>query len=267
MQLPFYQVDAFTDRLFAGNPAAIVLAPSPLDAALMQQIAAENNLSETAFISPWSESTAIQAAMDIRWFTPTLEVELCGHATLAAAHVIFAQSASSLKEIHFNSRSGPLHVQRKGSRLSLNFPADSITAEPCSAALNSALGMPPYQLYRGRDDLLAVYANADDILRLTPEMDLVANIKCRGIITTASGTEPYDFVSRFFAPRSGINEDPVTGSAHTTLTAFWSERLGKQQLHAKQLSSRGGELFCRNLGERVEISGDAVTYAQGVIHV
>ena len=258
MKLPLYQVDAFTGRLFTGNPAAVVLCESELSAETMQSIAAENNLAETAFV------VTIKTNHQIRWFTPTVEVDLCGHATLAAAHVLFNHLSLSGNTVSFSSKSGPLYVRQDGEILYLDFPADSISAVEPPEPLIRGLGDKPTELYRGRDDYLAIFDNEDNIISLRPDMALISKVPSRGIIVSSTGRE-VDFVSRFFAPQSGIPEDPVTGSAHTTLIPYWSKRLAKQHLRAKQLSKRGGELVCKDLGKRVEIGGQAVTYLVGEI--
>jgi PhzF family phenazine biosynthesis protein len=258
MKLPIYQVDAFADRLFSGNPAAVVLPKSELPSETMQSIAAENNLSETAFVVPGGKHH------QIRWFTPTIEVDLCGHATLAAAHVLFIHKGYSDDTVTFSSKSGPLHVRQEGEVLYLNFPADTIRAVGPTDDLISALGVDPIGTYRGRDDYLAIFDSEDTVFSLCPNLALLSEIPSRGVIVSAAGRE-VDFVSRFFAPQSGVPEDPVTGSAHTTLTPFWSKELGKKHLRARQISKRGGELICRDLGERVEIGGRAITFLVGEI--
>jgi PhzF family phenazine biosynthesis protein len=258
MRLPIYQVDAFTDRLFAGNPAAVVLCDAALPVDAMQNIAAENNLSETAFV------VLTESGHQIRWFTPTVEVDLCGHATLAAAHVIFNHLKFSGKTVSFSSKSGPLLVRRAGEILYLDFPADSIRTVDPMEPLISGLGVMPAELYRGRDDFLAIFENEDRIARLAPDMALISKLTARGVIVSSIGDE-VDFVSRFFGPQSGVPEDPVTGSAHTTLIPYWSKKLAKTNLRARQISGRGGDLKCQNLGQRVEIGGQAVTYLVGEI--
>jgi PhzF family phenazine biosynthesis protein len=260
MKHPLYQVDAFTGRLFSGNPAAVVFSESELTPETMQSIALENNLSDTAFVVPKGDG------YQIRWFTPCVEVDLCGHATLASAHVLFNHLGYSTDTISFSSKSGPLYVRKEGEILYLNFPADSIQSVGSSQLLIDGLGEIPVETYRGRDDYLAVFDNEDVILSLSPEMTFLSKVPARGVIVTARGRE-VDFVSRFFAPQAGIPEDPVTGSAHTTLTPFWSKRLGKQHLQARQISRRGGELICRDLGDRVEIGGRAITYLIGEISI
>lgn len=259
MRLPIYQVDAFTDTLFAGNPAAVVLLDKALTDAVMQSIAAENNLAETAFVLGSLNS------LSIRWFTPTVEVDLCGHATLAAAHILFEKHGHIDGGLAFDSRSGALHVRKADARLWLDFPTDRLTQEDMFPdGLIEGLGMRPGQVYRGRHDYLAILDDEEAIADLRPNLSAISRLPCRGVIVSAQGNE-VDFVSRFFAPQSGIPEDPVTGSAHTTLTVYWSKRLGKQKMQARQLSSRGGMLFCEDRGERVEIGGSAVTYLQGEI--
>ncbi|NEQ98162.1 MAG: PhzF family phenazine biosynthesis protein [Cyanothece sp. SIO2G6] len=263
MKLPIYQVDAFASQLFSGNPAAVVVLESMLDSRVMQAIAAENNLSETAFITPDANT------YQIRWFTPSVEVDLCGHATLAAAHVVFNHLHYPQETVTFSSsKSGLLTVHQQDSHLYLNFPADILKLVPVDdaivATLTDALGTKILEVYRGRDDYLVIVAEEDAIATLTPDMDCLKTVPARGIIVSASGTT-IDFVSRFFAPQSGIPEDPVTGSAHTTLVPYWSQKLGKMTLLAQQLSQRGGELMCQNLGDRIEIGGTARTYLVGEI--
>lgn len=258
MKLPIYQVDAFTGYLFRGNPAAVVFSEAELATETMQSIAAENNLSETAFV------VAAGRSLQIRWFTPTVEVDLCGHATLAAAHVIFNHHRHSDNTISFSSKSGPLHVRKDGEALYLDFPVDSIQAVEPPESLIRGLGATPTEIYKGRDDYLAIFENEDTILSLNPDMAVLSTVPSRGVIVSAPGNK-VDFVSRFFAPQSGIAEDPVTGSAHTTLTPYWSRKLAKHELQAKQLSKRGGELVCKDLGSRIEIGGQAVTYLVGEI--
>lgn len=258
MNLSIYQVDAFASRLFTGNPAAVVLCDGKLSPETMQSIAAENNLSETAFVVAGGERN------QIRWFTPTLEVDLCGHATLASAHVIFTHLQYPGDTITFSSRSGDLYVRKDGEVLYLDFPADSISAVDPPEPLVKGLGIKPVELYKGRDDYLAVYDSEENIDSLCPDMALLSTVPSRGIIVSGPGSD-VDFVSRFFAPQCGISEDPVTGSAHTTLIPYWSKRLAKKHLMAKQISSRGGELVCIDNGKRVEIGGRAVTYLTGEI--
>jgi PhzF family phenazine biosynthesis protein len=267
MKLRLYQVDAFADRLFAGNPAAVC----PLDEqlprgqqwlpdAVMQQIAAENNLSETAFYARDGSGYAI------RWFTPACEVNLCGHATLGTAYVVFTYDRFAGDTIEFSSKSGRLRVRRDGELLVLDFPADRPRpAEPVEG-LVEAIGAEPRECYKGKTDYLLVYEHEDQVARLAPDFADLAMVPARGIIPTAPGKD-VDFVSRFFGPQVGVNEDPVTGSAHTLLTPYWTERLGKAELSARQLSKRGGSLRCRLVGDRAEIAGRVVPYLEGEITV
>jgi|SRR5450756_198642 len=260
MELRIYQVDAFAERLFGGNPAAVC----PLDAWLpddvMQQIAAENNLAETAFYVP------ADGGFQIRWFTPTVEVDLCGHATLASAHVVFAHDRPKDDVVEFASKSGLLKVKREGELLVLDFPADTVEPVTVPQMLIDALGREPIETYKGKTDYLLVYGVEEHVAGLTPDLCDLAMVPARGIIVTAPGRH-VDFVSRFFAPQVGVPEDPVTGSAHTTLTPYWSARLGKRELSAMQLSKRQGRLRCRLAGNRVEIAGRAVPYLSGTISI
>jgi PhzF family phenazine biosynthesis protein len=259
MRIPIYQVDAFTSRVFAGNPAAVCPLPSWLDDVTLQAIAAENNLSETAFFVGGG------GEYDLRWFTPAQEVDLCGHATLASAHVILGLLEPARRVVTFRSKSGPLAVTREDDLLVLDFPARA--GEPVGApeALVRALGRPPREVYRARD-FMAVYDAEDDVRALAPDMSGLARLDALGVIATAAGRQA-DFVSRFFAPRAGIPEDPVTGSAHCTLVPYWSRRLGRSRLRALQVSSRGGELVCEDRGDRVAIGGRAVTFLEGTIRI
>ena len=259
MKQIIYQVDAFTREVFKGNPAAVCILDQWPGETLMQQIANENNLSETAFAVPVGE------CFEIRWFTPEMEVELCGHATLATAHVLFEHMNYPGDLICFESiHSGRLNVKRKGDLLTLDFPADILEEMVVPELIVTALLTPPLKAFRGKTDFMFVYASESEIEKMDPDFGLLAQVGGRGIIVTATGNE-VDFVSRFFAPQTGINEDPVTGSAQTSLTPYWSKVLGKKRLTARQLSSRGGELICEEKGERVEISGHAVTYMKGEI--
>ena len=260
MQLPIYQVDAFTDRLFAGNPAAVVPLESWLPDEVMQKIAFENNLSETAFYVRGPGGFAI------RWFTPAVEVDLCGHATLGSGFVAFHRGDVKGDVLEFSSRSGPLRVRREGDFLVLDFPAHVPQAAPLPDGLIEAMGRAPAEVWRAGDDYLLVYASEAEVRALQPDFARLGSVDARGVIATAPGTS-VDFVSRFFAPRVGVLEDPVTGSAHTRLTPYWSKRLGKTELTARQVSTRGGSLRCRMAGERVEIAGQAVLYLAGAITV
>lgn len=261
MELDIYQVDAFTDTVFSGNPAAVC----PLDAWLpdttLQAIAGENNLSETAFF------VAEGAGFRLRWFTPGVEVKLCGHATLATASVLFEQLHYDAEQIVFHTLSGALHVRRAGTGLSMDFPVHSMEKVDPPAALTAAIGLPAEECFQdSNDDYMLVYPAQAAIKGLQPAMQALLEIPARGIIVTAPGVH-HDFVSRFFAPRVGINEDPVTGSAHCSLTPYWAERLQKTQLRARQVSARGGEVQCELQGDRVVLNGQARLYMQGKIYV
>jgi PhzF family phenazine biosynthesis protein len=257
MNIPIYQVDAFTDKPFGGNPAAVCPLEKWLDAELMQKIAAENNLSETAFFVKGEKG------FDLRWFTPKVEVDLCGHATLASAHVIFNHLDYDEKQITFSSASGELGVTTEDGLITLDFPSTPPSPVEITADLTQGLGLKPKEVHKSRD-YLALFETEDDILSIEPDFNILEKLGSLGFIVTAQGKNS-DFVSRFFAPAAGINEDPVTGSAHTTLIPFWAERLNKNTLHAYQLSERKGELFCELSGERVKISGYAVTFFRGDI--
>ena len=260
-KIKIHQIDAFTDKLFAGNPAAVCILNQWLPDKTMQSIAAENNLAETAFVIKRERD------YEIRWFTPTIEVALCGHATLASAHVLFNYHKHSADTIRFFSRhSGELSVSKKGESLSLDFPSDMPNKIEGPKDILNAFKLKPIKVYKGKTDYMLVYSNQKEIEQLDPDMTLLKKSKARGIIVTAPGIH-VDFVSRFFAPGSGVDEDPVTGSAHTTLTPYWSQQLNKKVLNVKQLSKRGGDLVCEFLGERVIITGKAVTYLIGEIQV
>ncbi|MCC5805746.1 MAG: PhzF family phenazine biosynthesis protein [Opitutales bacterium] len=256
-KIPVYQIDAFAEGLFTGNPAAVCPLEDWLPDSVLQCIAAENNLSETAFY------TDTGGDYDLRWFTPQKEVDLCGHATLAAAYVVFARGGGAGGALTFRSRSGPLQVSRDGDSLTLDFPAQP--GAPCEppGGLAEALGAAPQECFRAAD-YMAVYEDAAAVAALRPDLRRLAEIDTRGVIVTAPGNN-CDFVSRFFAPRYGVDEDPVTGSAHCTLTPYWVHRLNKSVLEARQLSKRGGRLRCRAEGNRVHISGKAVPYMEGTL--
>lgn len=257
MTIPVYQVDAFTDSVFKGNPAAICPLSEWLSAETMQSIATENNLSETAFF------VKNASGYDLRWFTPAVEVDLCGHATLASAFVLFNLMGEQGERITFHTKSGALTVSRKGNLLSLDFPArPPVRAEACDG-LFEALGAPPSSLLAARD-YLAVYDSEDDVRALNPKMEGLKQIDKFAVIVTAPGRN-CDFVSRFFAPAKGVPEDPVTGSAHCTLIPYWAERLNKSQLLARQVSKRGGELLCEMHGDRVQIAGHGALFLKGEI--
>ena len=260
MKLPLYQVDAFTSRLFGGNPAAVVLVDEWPPDATMQAVAAENNLAETAYVSPRPDVSPI------RWFSPTMEIDLCGHATLASADVLFRHKFTALDRLTFSTQQcGNLIVTRGGELLTLDFPARPGQRLDGSEGLSKALGACVREAYRARDTMVVLGSEAE-IRALEPDMRLLAALDDFAVIVTAPG-EQVDFVSRFFAPKAGIDEDPVTGSAHCTLIPYWAARLGKTTLTAKQLSPRGGELFCELRGERVGIAGRAVEYLRGEISI
>jgi len=255
-----YQVDAFASNIFEGNPAAIVPLKNWLPHEQMQKIALENNLSETAFFIPKN------SGFHIRWFTPLAEVDLCGHATLAGAHVIFQHLNYGKNEIQFESCSGVLKVKKEKELLFLDFPVSPLTEIEIPEILKNAFQLYPEKCLKGREDFMLIFGNEAEIINLKPDFQKIAESTTRGIIVT-SKSEEYDFVSRFFAPAVGINEDPVTGSAHTILIPYWAKVLGKDELIAKQVSKRCGILYCKNNGERVEIGGKAITYLIGEIFI
>jgi len=259
MKLPLFQLDAFATQPFAGNPAAVVILPDWLPDATLQAIAAENNLAETAFVVPG------EASFGLRWLTPEIEVDLCGHATLASAFVLFEHGYTARSEVVFNYPGGTLTVVRDGDRLAMDFPSRPAQPIPRETAVGDALGAYPVEVLKARD-LLAVFESQQQIHALAPDVAALAKLDAFAVIASAPG-EDCDFVSRFFAPRAGVPEDPVTGSAHCTLVPYWSARLGKQILHARQLSRRGGELWCEDRGSRVRISGHVVEYLCGEIEV
>jgi len=260
MKLTIYQVDAFTKEVFRGNPAAVCPLESWIDADLMQKIALENNLAETAFFVRKDDF------YEIRWFTPTFEIDLCGHATVASAFVIFEILKAETDFIRFHShKSGELSVEKKGECLTLDFPLRPVSPVEIPEGLAEALGKTPKEVLKARDYFL-VYENEQEILEINPNFSKLLEVGGHGFIITAKG-DSSDFVSRFFAPEVGVFEDPVTGSAHCNLIPFWAERLGKNELFAKQISARGGELFCELRGDRVKIGGNAVLYLKGEIYV
>ena len=259
MRLPLFQIDAFTNQLFGGNPAAVVLLEDWLPDSVLAAIAAENNLAETAYVIPR------EGVIALRWFTPAVEVDLCGHATLAAAHVLFRHYFPSADKLTFSTRSGNLSVARDAGRLAMDFPARPGKPIAITDTLVCALGIRPREAFLARD-LLAIFDSEAQIRGLQPDFPRIASLDAFAVIVSAPG-ETVDFVSRFFAPRAGVPEDPVTGSAHCTLIPYWAARLGKPELTAKQLSTRGGELWCRLAGDRVVISGYAVEYMRGEITV
>ena len=282
MTLPLYWIDAFADRAFTGNPAAVVPLAAWLEDDLLQKIAFENGLAETAFFVPAqpppasstvasakAEASAPAARFHLRWFTPAVEVDLCGHATLAAAHVLFHCLGQRGDVVTFDSRSGPLPVTRRADgKLELDFPATPVAAEDdpgVARAVAAALGGPPVWLGRSKFDRFAMLADAAAVRAVRPDPAHVAAAGGRGLIVTAPGDGTCDYVSRFFAPQSGVLEDPVTGSAQSALAPYWSARLGQTRLHARQISARGGELWCEAAGPRVKIAGYATLYLRGEI--
>jgi PhzF family phenazine biosynthesis protein len=261
MKIPLYQVDAFTSEIFSGNPAAVCILDEWIDDPILQSIAAENNLSETAFLVRTGNK------FDLRWFTPATEVALCGHATLASAFVLFSCRNWSEETISFKTlKSGELTVTRQGDFLEMDFPARPVSALTDPEGLGRTLGTAFVQVLSSEEDLLVVLENEKAVREVAPVFSLLEEMDYRGIIVTAPG-ERCDFVSRFFAPRVGIREDPVTGSAHCVLIPFWAKALGKDALQAFQVSKRGGELFCRDRGERVTIAGRAALYLEGMIRI
>jgi PhzF family phenazine biosynthesis protein len=260
MGIPFYHVDTFTDRLFRGNPAGVCFLPDWLPDDVLQSIAAENALAETAFV------VQREGRFDIRWFTPWIEMDLCGHATLAPAHVLFEHLHHPGDEIAFQSRSGLLKVSRGGDWLTLDFPSRPPESIEIPDGLIDALGVTPDEVGKSRD-LLAVFNDPEIIERIQPKMELLMQLDALGVIVTAPGRDGVDFVSRFFAPKAGVPEDPVTGSAHSTLIPYWASRLGKSRMEARQVSQRGGVLRCELRKDRVGISGQALLYSSGFIHL
>lgn len=259
MKLPIYQVDAFASRPFAGNPAAVVIMDDWLPDQVLQAIAQENNLSETAFVVPR------EGFYDLRWFTPAVEMDLCGHATLASAYILLQHDYTRAEEVVFRFKDGTLSVRRAGELLAMEFPARPPHPVACDTAVGEALGAAPRELLESRD-LLAVFDSQAQVEALRPDFQALGALQAKAVIVSAAG-DTCDFVSRFFAPGLGIPEDPVTGSTHCTLIPYWSARLGKTVLHARQVSQRGGELFCEHHGERVVIAGHAVEYLRGEIDV
>ena len=257
MTLDIYQVDAFAEKVFEGNPAAICPLEEWIDEALMQNIAAENNLSETAFFIKKEDT------YEIRWFTPTKEVNLCGHATLATAYVLFEFLNEARKEIVFHSKSGPLYVRQKEGMIELDFPAEPPQVCPTPEAITKAFGKEPVEVLQCVD-YIAVFEDFEDLRAFEPDLNALKELDLRGVCVTTKSME-YDFTSRFFAPNYGIDEDSVTGSAHTQLMPYWAERLNSKSLRTKQLSKRGGKLWCELQGDRVLIRGKAVCYLQGSI--
>jgi predicted PhzF superfamily epimerase YddE/YHI9 len=259
VKLPIYQLDAFTRRPFGGNPAAVVIMDEWLPDSVLQSIAAENNLAETAFVIAKGE------ACPLRWFTPAVEIDLCGHATLATADVLFRERFPALRRITFATLSGELVVERGADGLAMDFPSRPGRSVPVSDEIVAAVGARPREAFMARD-LMVVFDTEGQVRELHPDIARVAMLDAFAVIATAPGSEA-DFVSRFFAPKAGIAEDPATGSSHCTLTPYWAQRLGKTSLTARQLSARGAEMRCEQRGDRVVISGHCVQYMKGAIEV
>ena len=261
LRLPIYYVDAFAEKLFQGNPAAVVTVTESLDTTTMQSIAFENNLSETAFV--------LVATMPflIRWFSPLVEVDLCGHATLASARILFDNHLPpNSSRVNFSAKRGSLSAFKRDDLIYLDFPVENPATEKKNKNLAQALGAEPIELYKGQDDFLAVFESEKAIHAIDPDFSLLAKLECRGVIVTAPGDQ-VDFVSRFFAPRTGIPEDPVTGSTHTLMVPYWARKTGKTELAAVQLSQRSGRLYCELSGSRVFIGGHTKKYLQGEISI
>jgi PhzF family phenazine biosynthesis protein len=264
MSIPLYLVDAFTDRPFAGNPAGVCVLDGPRDPAWMQAAAMEMNQAETAFVRHRPDGD-----WDLRWFTPTVEVELCGHATLASAHALWDTGrVAATNAIRFHTQSDILTCTKRGTRIEMDFPAEPATPVRAPAEEAFALGATPTFVGRNRMDMLVVLGSADEVHTLAPDMNQVAAIKARGVIVTARSDRPeFDFVSRFFAPATGVPEDPVTGSAHCCLGPYWRDVLGKDDLVGRQVSRRGGTVHVRVAGDRVILGGSAVLVVEGTLNV
>jgi PhzF family phenazine biosynthesis protein len=261
MRVPIYQLDSFTRQRFAGNPAAVMLLPAfPADP-VMQSLAAENNLAETAFLVAEADDYRI------RWFTPSVEVPLCGHATLASAAVVMERLEPQRESVVFHSMSGPLPVRRTATGYLMDFPARPSEPVVAPADLNAALGATAVEVHAGAFNYMALLSSEQAVRELTPNLAAIARLDRSGVIVTAAGHEPYDFVSRYFAPAKGIPEDPVTGGAHCQLAPFWAERLGRTEFRAYQASPRGGEIVCRLRGSRVELEGACVFYMEGMAEI
>ena len=258
MQARLFQLDAFTTRRFAGNPAAVMLLETYPDDATLQALAAENNLAETAFIVPDGDD------YKIRWFTPTVEVPLCGHATLASAAVVLERLEAGRDRVVFHSASGPLPVRRSGQFYSMDFPARRCSPVVPPEGLADALGATAMETLWDGFNVLVRFASATEVRQLSPDLAAIARLPAAGVIVTAPGDSEHDCVSRYFAPAKGIPEDPVTGGAHCALAPFWAERIGKAELRAFQASARGGELICRLHGDRVELEGSCIFYLEGI---
>lgn len=258
MLIPYYQINSFTGNGFTGNPAGVCLLKEWFSEEQMQFIATENNLSETAFVVKNDHD------YHIRWYTPTMEVDLCGHATLAAAYVINEHTDEVSELLNFNSRSGILKVRREKNNFIMDFPADQVQKSMLDSKFSKAFPIQALEIFKGNTDYLLVYKSETEIRDMVPDLEILSSMKERGVIVTAPG-DNVDFVSRFYAPQSGIPEDPVTGSAHTTLIPYWADRLGKNDLLAWQISERGGVIRCFQKGDRVEIMGEVTLYISGSI--
>lgn len=261
MRTRIFQVDAFASRRFTGNPAAVVLLDAFLDDAVLQAVAAENNLSETAFLVPDN------GEYRLRWFTPAIEVPLCGHATLASAAVVMERLEPGRQRVVFSSASGPLTVSRMGTGYVMNFPARPSARVPIPDGLAAALGAVAVEVFANEFNYLVLLDSESTVRVLAPKMDALARLDRSGVIVTAQGSGGYDFVSRYFAPAKGIPEDPVTGGAHCMLAPYWAQRLGKTEFRAYQASRRGGEIACRVVGDRVDLAGACVFYMQGEVEI
>ncbi|HEY7406394.1 MAG TPA: PhzF family phenazine biosynthesis protein [Candidatus Angelobacter sp.] len=261
MRIPIFQVDAFTSRRFAGNPAAVMLMETFFPDATLQAVAAENNLAETAFLVP------SQGEYRLRWFTPVTEVPLCGHATLASAAVVMERLERDRKSVVFHSMSGPLTVRRESTGYLMDFPSRPSAAISAPPELAQALGVTPIEVLVNEFNYMARVQNERILRELTPDMTALARIGRPGVIVTAASSGNYDFVSRYFAPAKGIPEDPVTGAAHCMLAPYWQKQLGKNEFFAFQASRRGGEVFCRLVKDRVELKGECAFYMEGEAHI
>jgi PhzF family phenazine biosynthesis protein len=261
VRLPIFQIDAFTTRRFSGNPAAVILMSAFLDDAVLQAIAAENNLAETAFLVPDGSDYRL------RWFTPVIEVPLCGHATLASAAVVMERLERGRSSVVFHSASGPLTVKRANGRYVMDFPARSCEPVIPPPGLAEALGVVPVEVFTAASNYMALLDSAQVVRELAPNIAALAQLDRSGVVVTAAGDGNYDFVSRYFAPMKGIAEDPVTGAAHCGLAPFWAKRLGKTEFRAFQASRRSGEIICRLAGDRVELEGSCVFYLEGEVEV
>ncbi len=259
MQIPIFQIDTFTDKVLSGNPAAVCPLPSWLDDDVMQAIAAENNLSETAFF------TQLSGKFQLRWFTPNVEVALCGHATLAAGEVVLTDIEPDRNSVEFETKSGTLTVSRIDDLFEMNFPVRPVDNITAPMDLINGLGINPIKVLAG-DDYIAIYSTPQEVLDLNPDLSLLCKLDRRGVVVTApDDLKDFDYVLRFFAPKNAVPEDPVTGNVQTELVPYWSGELGKKRLSVRQLSSRGGVMVCENLGSRISIKGQCVRYFEGEI--